>query len=288
MNVMVTGSEGQLGSEFRATASRYPQWNFSFFSHKDLDITDREKVNAAMLQNRCDVLVNCAALTSVDRAEADSGPSFRVNRDGVEVLARAAKEHGILLFHFSTYNVFDGMSPMPYRESDEAVPHGINAMAKIAGENLIRTIAPSYMIIRAGWLYAPFGTNFVRTMLRLGRERESLDVVSDRVGSPTYSEDLAEAVMAIIAKADLKKTYAAIYHYANEGVCSWYDFALAIMAQAKLNCRVVPIESSGFSISGPRPWYSVLNNNAIKKEWGIEIPHWQDSLQRAVERMTNE
>ncbi|NTV20934.1 MAG: dTDP-4-dehydrorhamnose reductase [Chlorobium limicola] len=285
MNIMVTGSDGQLGSEFRTIAPGYPQWNFFFFNHTDLDINDEVRVDEAMRECRCDAVLNCAAFTSVDRAEADSGLSFRVNRDGAGVLARCAKERGALLVHFSTYNVFNGMSPVPYLESDVAEPHGVNAQAKLAGENMIRTAGTSYLIIRAGWLYSPFGENFVKTMLRLGRERESIDVVADRVGSPAYASDLADAVMTILAKADSRETYAATYHYANEGVCSWYDFAIAIMKLANLPCLVSPIESSSFIVAGPRAFYSVLNNNAIKRDWGIAVPYWQDSLARAVARM---
>lgn len=285
MRIMVTGSGGQLGSEFRSTAEAYPQWEFFFFNHQELDINETDKVETAMRRCDCDVVINCAAFTSVDRAEADPAPSYKVNRDGAEVIARCAKGQGALLFHFSTNNVFDGNSPIPYKETDPVTPHGINSAAKIAGEKLVRQIDPSHFIIRLGWLYSPFGVNFVKTMLRLGRERDSLTVVSDRVGSPTCSRDVTEAVMSMIAKADLERHYGATYHYANEGICSWYDFAVAIMAYAGLPCRVSPIESSAFPTSGPRGWYTALNNNAIKKEWGIEIPHWQASLARAVSRM---
>jgi dTDP-4-dehydrorhamnose reductase len=289
MNIMVTGSEGQLGSAFRAVSSHYPQWNFFFFNHHELDICDEETVTAKIRECKCDVLINCAAFTSVDKAEEDSSSAYKVNRDGAAVLARCAKEQNVLLVHFSTYNVFNGTSPIPYRETLEAVPHGANAKAKLEGEELIRgTTSLSYFIIRAAWLYSRFGKNFMKTILKMGHERESINVVSDRVGTPTYAEDLAEAVMTILAKADLKKTYAATYHYSNEGVCSWYDFAIAIMQQARLSCRVFPVESSGFPVAGPRPWYSVLNNNAIKNEWGLEIPHWQSSLVKAIEMMPKE
>lgn len=283
---MVTGSGGQLGSELRAAAARYPRWNFRFFSHAELDVTDAHDVRQAMRQCSCDVLVNCAAFTSVDRAEADPGLPFRVNRDGAGVLAGSARELDALLVHFSTYYVFDGMSPKPFREQDEPRPLGVYGLSKRQGEELIGKIGPSHMIIRTGWLYSPFGQNFVKTMHRLGRERDVVDVVSDRVGSPTCAEDLAEAVLCILGKADLQRSYAETYHYVNEGACSWYDLAAAVMSLAGLPCRVRPIESSGFSVSGPRPWYSVLNNNAVKREWELVISHWQASLGRTLERMT--
>lgn len=285
MNIMVTGSCGQLGNEFQARAIKHPQWNFHFYSHQDLDISEAKNVDEAMRQCRCDIVLNCAAFTSVDKAESSPGLSFKVNRDGAGVLARSAKKHGSLLVQFSTFGVFDGLSFRPYREDDNADPKSFYGKAKLEGENLVRSIAPSYLIIRTGWLYSPFGENFVRKMLCFGRERASLGVVSDRVGSPVYSEDLVESVMSILSMVDLHRTYSATYHYTSEGVCSWYDFAVEIMRHANLPCRIFPIESSAFPVSGPRPWYSVLNNNAIKHDWGIAIPYWQDSLAMAVERM---
>ena len=285
MNIMITGSGGQLGSEFRAMASAYPQWNFFCFSHQDLDISEESAVIEAMRQCRCDIVLNCAAFTSVDKAESYQDLSFRINRDGAGVLARSAKQQGALLIQFSTFGVFDGLSSRPYREDDLAAPKSFYGKAKLAGENLVRSTAPSYLIIRTGWLYSPFGENFVRKILRMGQKRATLGVVSDRVGSPVYAADLVAAVMDMLARIDLQQTYSATYHYANEGVCSWYDFAVAVMKQANMPCRIFPIESTEFPVSGPRPWYSVLNNNAIKRDWGMTIPYWKDSLGRAVLRM---
>ena len=275
---MVAGSGGQLGSEFRAMACAHPQWNFFLYSHNDLDISDEVRVDEAMRECRCDVVINCAAFTSVDKAESSPDLSFRVNREGAGVLAQCARRQAALLIHFSTYYVFDGLSPMPYRESDPVSPLGVYGISKWEGEELVRCIAPSCMVIRVGWLYSDFGENFVKTMLRLGREKRSLNVVSDRVGSPVFAADVVAAVMGILGKVDLNRTYSSIYHYANEGVCSWYDFAVAIMKQAALPCRVLPAESTSFAVNGPRPWYSVLDSNAIKKEWGLDIPHWEKSL----------
>jgi dTDP-4-dehydrorhamnose reductase len=283
MNIMVTGSDGQLGSEFRVVAERSPQLNFFYFNHHEFDICDAVTVTAKIRECKCDVLINCAAFTSVDKAEEDSSSAYRVNRDGAAVLARCAKEQNILLVHFSTYYVFDGLAAKPYMETDEVRPIGVYAQSKFEGEELIRNSGSSYIIIRTGWLYSLFGQNFVKTMLMLSGERESLSVVSDRVGSPTYARDLAAAVLSILAKVDLKKTYAATYHYSNEGVCSWYDFAVAIMLLSKSLCRVMSIESSAFPVSGPRPQYSVLNNSLIKKDWALDIPHWQASLSEMLE-----
>jgi dTDP-4-dehydrorhamnose reductase len=283
MNIMVTGSDGQLGSEFRLVAARYPQWSFYFFNHHDLDISVEETVAERMRECKCDVVINCAAFTSVDKAEEDSFLSYRVNRDGAAVVARCAKGQNVLLVHISTYYVFDGLAEKPYRETDEMRPKGVYAQSKFEGEELIRSSGASYIIIRTGWLYSFFGQNFMKTMLHLGGERESLNVVSDRVGTPTYAGDLAAAVLTMLGQVDLKKTYAATYHYTNEGVCSWYDFAVAIMSLSKSPCRVMPIESSAFPVLGPRPQYSVLNNGLIKRDWGLEIPHWQASLAEMLE-----
>ncbi len=285
MNIIVTGCGGQLGSEFRASAQAYPEHSIHCYTHQQLDISSASQLGSAIREHACNVLVNCAAFTSVDKAEADASVSFAVNRDAVRTLAGCAREFGLLLIHFSTYNVFDGMSPFPYAETAVPAPHGVNAMAKLAGEELVRQIAPSYLIFRIGWLYGPFGDNFVRTMLRLGRQRESVSVVSDRVGSPAYSADVVAAVMGILAKAEVPGSYGATYHFCNEGVCSWYDMAVAIMERASLACRVVPVASSAFPVSGPRPWYSVLDNNAVKRDWGLEIPYWRSSLFRALDRM---
>lgn len=278
MNIMVTGCGGQLGSEFRAVAERYPQWNFFFFSHRELDISDGKHVREAMRQCDCDVVINCAAFTSVDMAEANPEASFRVNRDGAGILARWAMEQRALLIHFSTYYVFDGLSPRPYHTGDPAVPLGVYGMSKLQGEEFVRQAGPSHLIVRVGWLYSRFGENFVKTMLRLGRERDSLDVVSDRVGSPVYAADVVTAVMGILGKVDLKRCYSSTYHYANEGVCSWFDFAVSIMKTANLPCRILPVESSAFAVSGPRPWYSALSSTSVKRDWGLAVPCWQDSL----------
>ena len=283
MNILVTGSGGQLGSEFRALSVRYPRHRFFFFDHAGLDIRDRKQVHGVMEQCRPAVVLNCAAFTSVDNAEAEPEKAYEVNRDGAAILAESAKEHGALLVHISSYYVFDGYAGVPYKETDETSPVGVYALSKFQGEELIRNSASSFLIIRTGWLYSAFGVNFVKTMLRLGRERESVKVVFDRVGSPAYAGDLAQAVMNILEKQEPGKTCAATYHLANEGVCSWYDFAVAIMRFAKLPCRVLPVDSSEFPVAGPRPCCSALNSRAIAKDYGLDVPWWQESLEKMLE-----
>jgi dTDP-4-dehydrorhamnose reductase len=278
MNILVTGSRGQLGTEMQTLSRRVPEWNFSFFDLPELDIADSSRVALAMDRCGCQVVINCAAYTAVDRAESEPDTAYRVNRDGAGVLARCARDRGSLLVHVSTDYVFDGLSCRPYIETDAPNPLGVYGRSKLEGELLIQSIAPSHLIIRTSWLYSPYGQNFLNTMLRLGRERERIDVVFDQAGTPTRASDLAGAILDLLAKAEPEKQYAGLYHYSNEGVCSWYDFASAIMRLGKLPCRVYPIESSGYPTPAPRPAFSVLNKGAIKRDWGIGIPNWHDSL----------
>ncbi|WP_082678565.1 dTDP-4-dehydrorhamnose reductase [Chlorobium limicola] len=278
MNILVTGGNGQLGSSIRERIVSYPDWRFSFYDLPELDITSEEQVEDAVRRTECSAIINCAAYTAVDRAETDHDPAYRVNRDGPAVLARCAKSYGALLLHVSTDYVFNGRSCRPYTESDLPDPLGVYGRSKLEGEQLIEEIAPSYLIIRTSWLYSLHGQNFLNTMLRLGAERERLDVVFDQVGTPTRASDLAGAIFSILSAIQPDTRYAGLYHYSNEGVCSWYDFAVAIMRLKNFSCRVRPIESSGYPTPVPRPAYSVLNKGAIKTDWGLDIPHWYDAL----------
>ncbi|MCF8383856.1 MAG: dTDP-4-dehydrorhamnose reductase [Chlorobium sp.] len=287
MNILVTGSNGQLGTEIKALAAGAHGSDFFFFDLPELDITSPAQVAGAMQRCGCNVVINCAAYTAVDRAESEPELASRVNCDGAGVLARCAREQGALLLHVSTDYVFDGHSCRPYRESDHPAPLGVYGQSKLAGEKLIQEIAPSYLIIRTSWLYSLHGQNFLKTMLRLGRERDRIDVVFDQIGTPTCAADLAGAILDLLGRVRPEKRYAGLYHYSNEGVCSWYDFALAIMRMKHLPCRVFPIESSGYPTPAPRPFYSVLNKGAIKKEWGLDIPHWHDSLEVLLARSDN-
>jgi len=282
-NILVTGGHGQLGSEFDALAAVYPQHNFFVYGRADLDITSERAVETAMDRHTCNVLINCAAFTSVDRAETEPDLANEVNREGVGVLARAARRHGALLIHFSTYYVFDGLSSRPYAETDPASPLGVYGTSKFDGEQLIREAGPSYLIIRTGWLYSRFGANFVKSILRLGSERDRIEVVSDRTGSPTHAAELASAVMGMVDNWDTRKRFAETFHFANAGACSWYDLAVAVIDAAGLTCKVVPVGSSAFPAQGPRPWYSVMDSTAIRREWNLEISHWQKALGEMLE-----
>jgi len=279
MNILVTGSGGQLGSEFRALESRYPVHRFFFFDRAGLDIRDGDAVCRVMKECRPDVVLNCAAFTSVDEAEHNPEEARATNCDAPGWLAGASRDAGALFVHFSTYYVFDGKGHTPYRESDAVSPSGIYALSKYEGERRVRSQAGSYTIIRTGWLYSRFGRNFVKTMLKLGAEKDVLQVVSDRVGSPAHAGGLAASVMRFIDSAEAGRSHADVWHYADRGVCSWYDLAAAIMRLANLSCRVLPVDGSSFPTKGPRPWYSVMDSSAIEKAWNLDIPHWHDALE---------
>lgn len=284
MNVLVTGCRGQLGSELKVLAAKRGSVKFFFYDLPELDITDKEGVNRVCSEHDTAAIVNCAAYTAVDRAEEEPAAAFQVNRDGSSVLAGAAKDRNALLVHVSTDYVFDGKSFLPYRESDPVSPLGVYGRSKWEGEECIRRIAPSYMILRTSWLYSSYGNNFVKTMMRLGREREQLNVVFDQVGTPTFAADLAAAIISILDRYDSGRVYAETYHYSNEGVCSWYDFAKVIMKTKGLKCTLLPVETSEYPTKAERPHYSVLHKGKIKQHWALDIPHWQESLERMLEQ----
>jgi dTDP-4-dehydrorhamnose reductase len=288
MNILVTGSKGQLGSELQELAGRTLSHRYYFYDLPDLDITSMDQVDLICSKHSIEVIVNCAAYTAVDKAEMEREAAFLVNSEGPAVLARCALKHKALLVHISTDYVFNGESCTPYRESDPVSPTSVYGESKWEGEERIRTIAPSHVIIRTSWLYSLFGNNFVKTMLRLGREKSSLNVVFDQVGTPTRAADLAAVIASIIEQHEPLNSYAETFHYSNEGVCSWYDFAEAIMEFGGLSCMVLPVESSEYPTLARRPSYSVLNKRAIKQAWGLKIPHWRSSLKEMFEKMRAE
>ncbi len=278
MNILVAGSNGQLGSELKQAAARNGALTCFFYDLPELDITNKEHVERLCQKHAITTIVNCAAYTAVDRAEEEEAAAFHVNRDGAAVLAEVAKTRNALLVHISTDYVFDGEAFLPYRENDSANPLSVYGRSKWEGEKCIRRIVPSYLIVRTAWLYSRYGSNFVKTMLRLGAEREKLEVVFDQVGSPTSAADLASAIVFILLRCNGKQQYRETYHYSNEGVCSWYDVAVAVMNRKHLPCRIVPVDSSKYPTKAKRPHYSVLHKGKIREHWGMEIPHWQESL----------
>jgi dTDP-4-dehydrorhamnose reductase len=281
--VLVTGSKGQLGNEVQVLASSYQQFEFIFTDVEELDICDRKAVENYFAKRKIDVLLNCAAYTAVDKAEEDVELCYRINENAVGNLGEVAAQYGTKMVHVSTDYVFDGTNYLPYTEDRPVCPATVYGKSKLAGEQLLMDVCPAAVIVRTSWLYSSFGNNFVKTMIKLGRERDSLNVIFDQVGTPTYAADLADALLQVIS-AD--KFISGVYHYSNEGVCSWYDFTIAIHQMAGIECRVLPIESKDYPAKTPRPHYSVLNKKKIKSNYNIQIPHWEDGLRRCMAILT--
>ena len=274
---LVVGANGQLGSELKLVL----QDKAVYVDKDELDITDKQAVESFMKKQSFEAIINCAAYTAVDKAESDEALATLINVDGPRNLA----ECGGPMIHISTDYVFDGTNSKPYNEDDKPNPQTVYGRTKLASEKAVLKTAETAIIIRTAWLYSTFGNNFVKTMRRLGAERKSLNVVFDQVGTPTYAADLAQAIAAILPQ--MKKGMKEIYHFTNEGVCSWYDFALAVMAQSDLNCEVLPIESTDYPTPAQRPHYSVLNKAKIKRDFGLKINNWAVSLAECVEKMNN-
>lgn len=282
MNILVTGASGQLGSEIRENSIEFSQYNFFFEDSKSLDITDFEIVKEVIEENKIEVVINCAAYTAVDKAESNELNAESVNSLGVKNLISALKGKGKLI-HISTDYVFNGKSYEPYKEEHRADAIGVYGKTKLLGEEHILNSEIESIIIRTSWVYSSFGNNFVKTMLRLGKERNELKVIFDQVGSPTYARDLALVCLDSIYKdfSNLSK----IYHYSNEGVASWYDFAKAIMEISGIDCNVYPIETKDYPTPAKRPNYSLLNKSKIKKEFNLTIPYWRDSLKDCINKI---
>ncbi|AXX90446.1 dTDP-4-dehydrorhamnose reductase [Arcobacter suis] len=282
-NILVTGTNGQLGSEIKVISSNY-SYNFFFTDRNNINITSKESIKKFCQINNINVIINCAAYTAVDIAESDEINADLINRKAVKKLALVSKELNIKLIHISTDYVFDGKNFKPYIEEFQTNPQGIYGKTKLDGENEMRDINPkNSIIIRTSWVYSSFGNNFVKTMLRLGREKESLGVIFDQVGTPTYAKDLAKTILDIIPRITNEKVE--IYNYSNEGVLSWYDFAKEIMRMAKLNCKINPIETFQYPTPAKRPHFSLLNKSKIKSTFNIEIPYWKDSLDECLKIM---
>ena len=280
--ILITGSNGQLGSEIREL-SKNDSSNFFFYTDvAELDITDKSAVNNFIENHQIDIVVNCAAYTQVDKAEEDEKTAFLINTTAPGNLAEACKKYDATLFHISTDYVFDGSNNVPYIETESTSPLGVYGRSKLKGEEIIQQSGCSYIIIRTSWLYSSFGHNFVKTIARLSSEKDELKVVFDQIGTPTYARDLATAILEIIQNNQFKDRKG-IYHYSNEGVCSWYDFAIAINEYFGNECHIRPCHSDEFPAKVTRPNYSVLDKTKIKSVFGVEIGYWRDSLCKCVE-----
>lgn len=282
MNILVTGANGQLGNEMRLLSAEHPVYTYFFTDVQELDICDADGVKTFVKDNCIDIIVNCAAYTAVDKAEDNAELCDCLNHKAPGYLAEAAEMCGASLIQISTDYVFDGTGCIPYTEEMPACPSSVYGRTKLAGEQEVMNRCTRAMIIRTAWLYSTFGNNFVKTMLRLGRERDRLGVIFDQIGTPTYAADLAKVIFVVIEQGVMP----GIYHFSDEGVCSWYDFTLAIHRLAGIHtCKVTPLHTDEYPAKAPRPHYSVLDKTKIKQTYGIEIPHWEDSLFECVGKL---
>lgn len=288
-HILITGANGQVGSELQFLAEKYPNWQFTFTDYQDLDITKASEVNAFFAQHNFDYCINCAAYTAVDRAESEVEKATAINVTGVQHLATACEQHQVQLLHLSTDYVYHNDCNRPLVETDFTNPQSIYAITKLDGEKAAQQIFSSTCIIRTSWVYSSFGGNFVKTMLRLGRERDKLTVIFDQIGTPTYARSLAAAMLAMIEKVETKnvnvEALSGIFHYSNEGVCSWYDFAQAIFDLENINVQLAPIETKDYPTAAARPLFSVLNKAKIKSTFELTIPHWRTDLEACLEAM---
>ena len=290
MNILVTGSNGQLGSEINDLAVNYANFNFYFTGSIDLDICNSAELDFYIKDNKIKAVINCAAYTAVDKAEEDAISAEKVNAIGVLNLVNALEKVDGKLIHISTDYVFDGNSFLPYQESDEVNPIGVYGNTKRSGELAVLKSGIDGIVIRTSWLYSAYGNNFVKTMLRLGSERDELGVIFDQVGTPTNACDLAKTCLEILAynKESNINSKGNLYHFSNEGIASWYDFSIAIMALGKVDCHVKPIETKDYPTPAKRPHFSVLNKSKIKNDFEIGIPYWRDSLAVCISKLNKD
>ncbi len=282
--ILVTGANGQLGSEIKAISENYEEYNFLFVTRAELPIDNYELVEEYFKKNEIDFCINCAAYTAVDKAENDAEKAFAVNASGTSNLALACKFHNIQFIHVSTDYVFDGTATNPIKEDEATSPIGVYGESKLKGENLVLQIDPTAIIIRTSWVYSSFGNNFVKTMLRLMQEKESINVVADQIGKPTYARDLAVAILEILEQvAEKQITNNTIFNFSDTGnAISWFDFATAIKEKINSPCIVHPIPTSAYPTPAKRPAYSVLDTTKIEDTFSINIPNWESSLDNCL------
>lgn len=293
MTILITGANGQLGQCFRQLAAQYPQWGFIFNDFPELDITSHKAVSGFFESrtgaNKIRWCINCAAYTAVDKAESEPIRARKINVAGPKNLAEACASHGATMVQLSTDYVYHNRQNTPFQENDPVSPKSVYARTKLAGDRAVLKANAGSMVVRTSWVYSEFGHNFVKTMLRLGAERPALSVVFDQIGTPTYAPDLAEAILQMIEKVEKgevkRENAGGIWHYSNEGVTSWYDFAKAIFDIKKMSCRVHPIETKDFPTPARRPPFSLLNKAKVKTVFGLEIPDWRDSLQVCLRKL---
>ena len=289
-NILVTGAYGQLGNEVRLLSANYPHYNFMFTDVDSLDICDKSMLLDFVQGNDIRYIINCAAYTAVDKAEDEPELCEKINTKAVKNLGEVAQAVNAGIIHVSTDYVFNGQGYLPYTEDMPTHPCSVYGKTKLKGEKALLKACENAIVVRTAWLYSPFGNNFVKTMRKLGAEREQLNVIFDQIGSPTFAEDLAAALLIIVDQTiDRIHDKGGIYHYSNEGVCSWYDFTLKIHQLSGITtCNVHPIETKDYPTKAARPHFSVLNKAKIKSTFGITVPHWESSLQRGIEQLNQQ
>jgi dTDP-4-dehydrorhamnose reductase len=286
VNILVTGAKGQLGNEIQSLAHAYPGFAFTYIDIDELDLSDETAIRNYFNGRNFQVIVNCAAYTAVDLAEDNEALSFKVNSDSVRILAEIAKEKNIRVIHISTDYVFDGKTNLPIEETATPAPLSVYGHSKLEGERHVLSILPDAYVIRTAWVYSTFGKNFVKTIKNLAQQRSELTVIVDQIGSPTYANDLASAILTIIESVFIKKIdHPGIYHYSNAGAISWYDFAYFIVKYYQLPCLIKPIRTAEYKTKAVRPQFSLLDKNKIQKTFGITPPHWHESLIKCLEKL---
>lgn len=280
--VLVTGANGQLGSEIKVLSAAYPQHQFLFTTKEELPIENTERLNNFFKKNKIDYCINCAAYTAVDKAETEKEKAFLINADAVGELANVCHNHQTKLIHISTDYVYDGNIQQPLKEENAVGPINVYGASKLKGEELALQKNPSSLIIRTSWVYSSFGNNFVKTMIRLFKEKPEINVINDQVGSPTYAADLAEVIMEFIQQFEKSRNFSGIFNYSNAGITTWYRFAEEIKLLVNSNCKINPIPTSSYSTPAKRPLYSVLDTSKIQQTLFLTIPTWQESLKKCV------
>ena len=280
--ILVTGANGQLGSEIKELSAIYPSYNFLFTTKEELPIENEDAVKLFFEKQQIDYCINCAAYTAVDKAEAEKEKAFLINANAAGILASTCSDHHTKLIHISTDYVYDGNTLVPLKEEDAVAPLNVYGWSKLQGEELILNRYPSSLIIRTSWVYSVYGNNFVKTMLRLFKERESINVVNDQYGCPTYAADLAQIIMRFIEAAENNAACNGIVNYSNSGVTTWFDFAMAIKEFVNSACKIFPVPTSQYPTPARRPPYSVLDTSKIKNMLNIDIPLWKESLHKCL------
>lgn len=283
-DILITGAQGQVGRELADWAPQYPDLRCQWTDRSELDLTNADQIAQYFSEHQIDVVINCAAYTAVDKAESEAALAERVNSQGVEFLAKACQKHGAFLIQLSTDYVYHNGCDRPLLETDPLNPQSVYARTKQAGEEAALAESQPAMVVRTSWVYSAYGNNFVKTMLRLGQERDALRVVYDQVGTPTYARDLARVLLDIVQAGNYRQN-PGIYNFSNEGVTSWYDFAHAIFAERQLDCQLTPIRSAEYPTAAARPPYSLLDKAHIKNTFQLTIPHWRDSLVHCLQRL---